>query len=88
VIGFLIGVLLSAVAAVPALLLLWGGRRAEMKQRLKLWGIGTAIRFVLIGVGLYYLFTATAIERIPTVIGVAAAYLAIYIFEVRTSLRS
>jgi hypothetical protein len=87
IVGILVGVLLSAVAAVPVLLLLWGGRSSEFKQRLKLWGIGTGIRFAVIGAGLLLLFRQTQIDRIPTVIGVAAAYFAIYVFEVKKTLR-
>ena len=87
-IGFLVGVLLSMVAAIPAVLLLWGGREAEQKQKLKLWAIGTGIRFAIIGVGIYFLFTNTSIQRIPTVVGVIAAYFVIYLFEIRKALRS
>jgi hypothetical protein len=88
VLAFFVGVVISVVAAVPALLLMWGGRGSEMKQRLKLWGIGTGIRFAVIGAGLYFLFTQTQIDRIPVVIGVAAAYFVLYIFEVKTTLRT
>jgi hypothetical protein len=86
-IGFLAGILVSVVAAVPAVLLLWGGRGSETKQRLKLWAIGMAVRFAIIGVALYYLFTQTSLARIPTVLGVAAAYFVIFLFETRSSLR-
>jgi hypothetical protein len=85
--GFFVGILVSLVAALPAVLLLWGGRGSEMKQRLKLWAIGTAVRFAIIGIALYYLFTQTDLARIPTVLGVAAAYFIIFLFETRSSLR-
>jgi hypothetical protein len=88
IIGFLAGLAISVVAAVPSLLLLWGGKDAEMKQRLKLWAIGLAIRFTVIGGALLYLFSQTAIDRIPTVIGVAVAYFAIYLVETLTTLRT
>lgn len=88
IVGFLVGVVVSVVAAVPAVLLMWGGRNSEMKQRLKLWGIGAAIRFAVIGASLYLLFTQSNIERVPTVIGVAAAYFAIYVLEVKKTLRT
>jgi hypothetical protein len=87
IVGFLVGVFLSTIAAAPAWMLLWGGREAEFKQRLKLWGIGTGIRFAIIGAGLVLLFRNTQIDRIPPVIGVAAAYLAIYVLEVKKTLR-
>ena len=83
-IGFLVGVLISVVAAVPAVLLQQGGRRSDMKTKLKLWGVGLAIRFAVIGAALYFLFTQTtadSIARIPTVIGVAVAYFIIFLFE-------
>ncbi|MDD5087587.1 MAG: hypothetical protein PHI18_02150 [bacterium] len=80
-IGFLIGVLISAAAAAPAVLLQLGGRRSDMKTKLKLWGVGLAIRFVVICAALYFLFTETSIARIPTVIGVAVAYFIIFLLE-------
>ncbi len=88
IIGFLIGLGLAAVAAVPALLLMWGGRQGDMKERLKLWGIGVLIRFSIIGVGLYFLFTETAIARIPTVAGLVIGYFVIYVVEAKSALRS
>jgi hypothetical protein len=88
VISFLIGIAVSVVAATPSWLLMWGGKGAEWKQRLKLWGIGTGLRFAIIGAALYYLFTQTSVERVTTVIGVAAAYLILYIIETITSLRA
>ena len=80
-IGFLAGVLISIVAAVPAFLLARGGGNADMKTRLKLWAIGLAIRFAVIGSALYFLFTQTVIARIPTVIGVALAYFVLFMIE-------
>jgi hypothetical protein len=88
IVGFLIGLALAAIAALPALLLMWGGRQGELKERLKLWGIGVLIRFSIIGVGLYFLFTETAIERIPTVCGLVLGYFVIYVFEAKSALRS
>jgi hypothetical protein len=87
-IGLLMGIVLSALAAVPALLLMWGGRQGELKHRLGLWGIGVLLRFSIIGVGLYFLFTETSISRIPTVAGVVIAYFVIYVFEAKSALRS
>lgn len=88
IVGFLVGLALSGVAALPALLLMWGGREGDMKQRLKLWGIGVLIRFSIIGAGLYFLFTETVIARIPTVAGLVVGYFVIYVFEARSALRS
>jgi hypothetical protein len=86
-IGVLIGVLVSVVAALPAWLLMWGGKNSAMKDRLKLWAIGLGIRFVIIGGSLYYLFSQTAVPRVATVIGVAAAYIILYIVETILTLR-
>ena len=87
-IAFLIGVVISFAAAVPALLLARGGRGAETKQRLKLWAVGLLIRFVVIGAGLILLFTQTSIARIPVVIGVGIAYIISYSLETVFSLRA
>lgn len=87
-IAFAVGVAISVVAAVPAFLLLWAGRQGALKHRLKLWAIGLLIRFAVIGGALILLFTQTDIARIPVVVGVAVAYFALYIVEVKTALRT
>ena len=87
-IGFVVGILVSVVAAVPAVLLLWGGRGSDAKQRLKLWAVGMAVRFAIIGAALFLLFTQTSLARIPTVLGVAVAYFVIFLLETRSSLRA
>jgi len=79
-IGFLIGLVISLIAAVPAFLL-QRVSETDMKTRLKLWGIGLVIRFGIIGVALFFLFTQTMITRIPTVIGVAIAFFTLFIIE-------
>jgi hypothetical protein len=88
VIAFLIGCIVSLVAAVPALLMARGGKQAELHTRLKLWAIGVAIRFGIIGAALFYLFTRTDLDRIPTLIGVVVTYFLIFILEARSTLRS
>jgi hypothetical protein len=87
VIAFLIGCLVSVVAAVPALLLSRGGRQAELNVRLKLWAIGVAVRFGIIGAALYFLFTRTEIDRIPTLAGLVITYFLIFVIEARSTLR-
>ena len=80
-IGFLIGIVTSIVAAAPAVFLERGGRYADAKTRWKLWGLGVLLRFGIIGASLYFLFTETSVSRIPTVIGVALAYFVVFIIE-------
>lgn len=87
-IAFLIGMLISFVAAVPAFLLALTGRGGEMKHRLKLWGVGFVIRFAVIGIALILLFSQTTIDRIPVVIGVGVAYIISYTLETILSLRA
>jgi hypothetical protein len=87
-IAFLIGVILSFAAALPALLLARGGRGADMKQRLKLWLVGLLVRFAVIGAALWILFSQTSIARVPVVIGVGVAYILSYSLETLLSLRA
>jgi hypothetical protein len=87
-IAFLIGVIISFVAAVPALLLARGGRAADMKQRLKLWLVGLLVRFAVIGAALLILFSQTSVARVPVVIGVGVAYILSYSLETLLSLRA
>jgi hypothetical protein len=87
-IAFLIGLVISFVSAVPALLLARRGWGAGLKLRLKLWAIGLLFRFVVIGAALLFLFTQTSIARIPLVIGVGVAYILSYSLETVLSLRA
>jgi len=87
-IAFLIGVLISFVAAVPALLLARGSKGGDVKLRLKLWLVGLLVRFAVIGAALLILFTQTSIARIPVVIGVGVAYILSYSLETFLTLRA
>lgn len=86
--AFLVGCVISLVAAVPAFLMARGGRQAEFNTRLKLWAIGVAIRFGIIGAALFYLFTRTHLDHIPALLGVVVIYFFIFIIEARSTLRS
>jgi hypothetical protein len=87
-IAFLIGMVISFVAALPALLLARGGRGADVKQRLKLWLVGLLVRFVVIGAALFILFSQTTIARVSVVIGVGVGYVLSYSLETLLSLRA
>ncbi len=88
-ITLLVGLAVAAVASAPALLLAYGSREvSDFKQKLKLWGIGLAIRFAIIGGALFYLFTQTPIARVPVVIGVGVGYLLFYSLESFITLRT
>ncbi len=80
-IGFLVGILISIVAAIPSFLLNRGGSGGDIKTRWKLWGVGVLIRFTVIGTALYFLFTQSEFARVPTVIGVAVAYFILFMIE-------
>lgn len=80
-IAFLIGMLISVVASVPAVLLAFRARTAAPKQRLKYWVFGLVLRFIVIGAALIALFLTTGLARVPAVAGVAVAYLLAYAVE-------
>lgn len=65
-----------------------GGKDSAMNVRLKLWAIGVALRFGIIGAALFYLFTRTHIDRIPALLGVVVVYFLIFFLESRKTLRS
>jgi hypothetical protein len=87
-IAFLIGFLISALAAVPSLLSISAKRGSELKIRFRLWIISAAIRFAIIGISLLILFRLTDIDRIPVVIGVLAAYFTSFGYEAYLATRS
>jgi hypothetical protein len=84
---FLLGFLVSLVAAAPAWLLLRGSLAAEFSVKLKLWAIGLLIRFAIIGGALLYLFTQTQHAKIPVIEGVLVAYFLTFILEAYSTLR-
>jgi len=86
--AFLIGFAISALAAVPSLLLVIRKRSGEFRIRLKFWIIGMAIRFLIIGISLLLLFTWTEIDRLAVVIGILVAYFTSYMAEVIVAYRS
>lgn len=81
-IAFIVGFLISAIAAIPSLLMVFQRRGAELKIRMKLWILGSAIRFIIIGIFLILLFRLTDLNRIYAVIGVVVAYFIGFIIEV------
>jgi hypothetical protein len=81
-IALLVGLAVAVVASLPSLLFAWGSREVtDFKQKLKLWAIGLAIRFAIIGGALFYLFTQTPIDRVPVVIGVGIGFIIFYTIE-------
>jgi hypothetical protein len=86
--SFFLGFLISAVAALPSLLFFKAKVTAEFKHRIRLWAIGIAIRFGIIGAGLYYLFTQTPHPRIPAIAGVLVAYFISFFIETFLAYRS
>jgi hypothetical protein len=88
VIPFLIGCVVSLVAAIPAVLLSRGSRQTSLKFRVMLWVLGVILRFGIIGAVLYYLFTQTGMARIPVVLGVVIVYILVFVIEARKTLRS
>jgi peptidoglycan/LPS O-acetylase OafA/YrhL len=57
-------------------------RGGEFKTQMKLWVIGAAIRFSIIGILLMLLFRLTEVSRMPVVFGVVAAYFITFGIEV------
>jgi hypothetical protein len=55
---------------------------AGFKIRMKLWVIGSAIRFAIIGIFLLLLFKITDINRVSAIIGVLVAYFVGFALEV------
>jgi peptidoglycan/LPS O-acetylase OafA/YrhL len=80
--AFLIGFLISVFAAAPALFMATRQADGKPKIQMKLWVIGAAIRFSIIGILLLLLFRFTEVSRIPAVLGVVAAYFISFGLEV------
>jgi hypothetical protein len=81
-IAFTLGFLISAFAAAPALFMVFRRKDGELKIQMKLWVIGAAIRFSIIGILLLLLFRFSEISRTPVVFGVGVAYFISFGLEV------
>ena len=68
--AFLTGLLIGFVASIPALVLAWFKTRSGMDNFVRLWGLGVALRFVLIG----------AIWLAPVVMGLVDGVLGVFLF--------
>jgi hypothetical protein len=88
VIPFLLGFLISLIAAIPAWLLLRGSATTEFVVKFKLWAIGLLIRFAIIGGALLYLFTQTLHAKIPVIAGILVAYFLTFLWEAYSTLRA
>ena len=80
-IAFILGFLISVFAAAPALFMVIR-RNGKLRMQMRLWVIGAAIRFSIIGIFLLLLFRFTEVSRIPAVFGVITAYFLSFGLEV------
>ena len=80
-IAFILGFLISVFAAAPALFMVIR-RSGKLRMQMRLWVIGAAIRFSIIGIFLLLLFRFTEVSRIPAVFGVITAYFLSFGLEV------
>lgn len=88
VIPFLVGCLISFVAALPATLILWAVRQRDLNTKLKAWAVGMVLRFTIIGAALLLLFRMSNIEKVPVVMGIVVIYFIILGFELAVAFRS
>lgn len=72
--SFLVGMAISAIASIPALILAWFKARRSMANFVKLWGIGVALRFALIGFGLFWQMQNPEVGKVALVLGIVFAF--------------
>lgn len=80
-IAFLIGCAISLVAALPVMLLMRKKYQASFGGWLKMWVMRVVVRFGIIGVSLYALFTRTDVDRVPVLLGILAVYFLIFFIQ-------
>lgn len=85
---FLVGCIISLIAAAPAVLLLYANRHGDLRAKLKAWAVGLVLRFAIIGGALVFIFRMTDLNRIPVVIGIVVIYFTILGFELSVAFRS
>ncbi|MBK6909609.1 MAG: hypothetical protein IPK53_05900 [bacterium] len=72
--AFVTGLLIGFVASIPALVLAWFKTRSGMDNFVRLWGLGVALRFVLIGAGLFWQMRQPDVAKVPLVLGIVLAF--------------
>ncbi len=82
--GFLVGLGVSLIAAIPAVGLLMASRGREFKTMMRNWALGMVLRFLIIGGALYLIFTESELNRMPVIWGVVTMYFLVFAVEAVT----
>lgn len=72
--SFLAGMLIGFMASIPAIVLAWFKAKRGMENFVKLWGLGVALRFGLIGIGLFWQLQNPDVGKVPLVLGIVLAF--------------
>ena len=72
--AFATGLLIGFIASIPALVLAWFKTKRGMENFIRLWGLGVALRFILIGAGLFWQMRKSEVAKIPLVLGIVLAF--------------
>jgi len=72
--SFLIGMSIGFIASIPAVVLAWFKAKRGMANFVKLWGLGVALRFALIGVGLFWQLQKPDVGKVALVLGIVLAF--------------
>lgn len=72
--SFLTGMLIGFIASIPAIVLAWFKAKRGMANFVKLWGLGVALRFGLIGVGLFWQLQNPSVGKVSLVLGIVLAF--------------
>jgi hypothetical protein len=88
IVAVLLGGLISLIAAIPAVLLLFAAKDGDLKARLRAWAVGMVLRFAIIGGALLFVFQRTDAPRIPVILGVVLVYFLVFTVELVFAFRS
>ncbi len=72
--SFLTGMLIGFIASIPAIVLAWFKAKRGMVNFVKLWGLGVALRFGLIGAGLFWQLQNPNVGKVSLVLGIVLAF--------------
>ncbi|MBK6766262.1 MAG: hypothetical protein IPG71_08070 [bacterium] len=72
--SFLIGMSIGFIASIPAIVLAWFKAKRGMANFVKLWGLSVALRFTLIGIGLFWQLSQPEVGKVALVLGIVFAF--------------
>ena len=78
---FILGLLVSAGAGIPAIVVSALAPKKDFSRWIKLWSIGMAVRFLVIGTATFLILSDGSTAQVPFVLGIVTAFFVTFVIE-------